>query len=126
MLLPFPLLLVFYFPILTLPWHRHFQVNSIIPLHFLIYNIEATRPYFYVVLANLPCIFCIWCFECISSFLFDTLNIWITGGLMALSSIFVVGNSLLLQLHGSQISRKVGSTIEIISSHSNTDMLNLK
>jgi len=26
-----------------------------------------------------------------------------TGGLMALSSIFVVGNSLLLQLHGSQI-----------------------
>ncbi|KAL3013408.1 hypothetical protein AAZX31_06G052100 [Glycine max] len=50
----------------------------------------------------------------------------LSGGLMALSSIFVVGNSLLLQLHGSQISRKVGSTIEIISSHSNTDMLNLK
>ncbi|KAK7352588.1 hypothetical protein VNO80_18012 [Phaseolus coccineus] len=30
----------------------------------------------------------------------------LSGGLMALSSIFVVGNSLLLQLHGSQISRK--------------------
>ncbi|XP_027357036.1 copper-transporting ATPase PAA2, chloroplastic isoform X2 [Abrus precatorius] len=31
----------------------------------------------------------------------------LSGGLMALSSIFVVGNSLLLQLHGSQTSRKV-------------------
>lgn len=31
---------------------------------------------------------------------------WITGGLMALSSIFVVSNSLLLKLHGSQTSRK--------------------
>ncbi|KAL2346604.1 hypothetical protein Fmac_000604 [Flemingia macrophylla] len=30
----------------------------------------------------------------------------LSGGLMALSSIFVVGNSLLLQLHGSEISRK--------------------
>ncbi|XP_027903507.1 copper-transporting ATPase PAA2, chloroplastic isoform X1 [Vigna unguiculata] len=30
----------------------------------------------------------------------------LSGGLMALSSIFVVGNSLLLQLHGSQIPRK--------------------
>ncbi|KAG5048311.1 hypothetical protein JHK85_009414 [Glycine max] len=50
----------------------------------------------------------------------------LSGGLMALSSIFVVGNSLLLQLHGSQISRKVGPTLESISSHSNTDMLNVK
>ncbi|RDX77205.1 Copper-transporting ATPase PAA2, chloroplastic, partial [Mucuna pruriens] len=34
----------------------------------------------------------------------------LSGGLMALSSIFVVGNSLLLQLHGSQISKRANSS----------------
>ena len=69
--------------------------------------------FFHAYLMNMPCLHMLphTTLRALPNILFQfheryTLMFGLTGGLMALSSIFVVTNSLLLQLHGSQRSSK--------------------